>query len=61
MRTERPLAAPDLQGIERRLERTISSERQLLMHPLYGVGAARVMVRARAEIRRIRRIRASSR
>jgi hypothetical protein len=47
----------DLQAIEGRLERTISSERQLLMHPLFGVGAARVMVRARAEIRRIRRIR----
>jgi len=38
-----------------RLHRTISAERQLLVHPLFGVGAARVMVRARAEIRRINR------
>ncbi len=38
-----------------RLHRTISAERELLVHPLFGVGAARVMVRARAEIRRINR------
>ncbi len=49
----------DLQSIEARRERTISSERQLLTHPLFGVGAARVMVRARAEINRIRRIRST--
>jgi hypothetical protein len=38
-----------------RLRRTISAERQLLAHPFFGVGAARVMVRARAEMRRIQR------
>ncbi len=37
-----------------RLNHTLATERQLLVHPLFGVGAARVMVRARAEMRRIR-------
>ena len=44
-------------GLIERLRRTIAAERPLLVHPLFGVGAARVMVRAQAEIRRIERSR----
>jgi hypothetical protein len=35
------------------LRRTIDAERQLLAHPLFSFGAARVMVQARADLRRL--------
>jgi hypothetical protein len=35
------------------LRRTINAERQLLAHPLFSIGAARVMVQARADLRRL--------
>jgi hypothetical protein len=37
------------------LRRTIAAERQLLPHPLFSIGAARVMVQARADLRRLER------
>jgi hypothetical protein len=35
------------------LRRTIKAERELLSHPLFSIGAARVMVQARADLRRL--------
>jgi len=37
------------------LKRTIAAERQLLRHPLFSIGAAHVMVQARADLRRLER------
>jgi len=37
------------------LRRTIAAERQLLAHPLFSIGAAHVMVRASADLRRLAR------
>jgi hypothetical protein len=37
------------------LRRTIAAERQLLPHPLFSTGAATVMPRARANLRRLER------
>jgi len=36
------------------LRRTIAAERPLLAHPVYAPGAARVMLQARSDIRRLR-------
>jgi hypothetical protein len=38
-----------------RLRQTIAAERELLGHPVFAIGAARVIVDARSEIRRIER------
>jgi hypothetical protein len=35
------------------LRRTINAERELLAHPLFSIGAARVMIQARADLRRL--------
>ena len=37
------------------LQRTIASERELLAHPRFEIGAARVMVDAQSQLRRIER------
>ena len=42
------------------LRRTIAAERQLLPHPLFSIGAAHVMVQARADLRRLERRRLRS-
>ncbi|MDP9271167.1 MAG: hypothetical protein M3P14_09405 [Chloroflexota bacterium] len=38
-----------------RLRQTIAAERELLGHPVFAIGAARVIVDSRSEIRRIER------
>jgi hypothetical protein len=37
------------------LQRTIASERELLAHPRFEIGAAHVMVDARSQLRRMER------
>ena len=57
MRTPRPGAAlrRATDRLVANLRRTISAEKPLLAHPLYGYGAAHVVVEARSELRRIER------
>jgi hypothetical protein len=45
--------SPQINRLRAALRRTIAAERQLLPHPLFSIGAARVMVRARADLRRL--------
>jgi len=47
---------PRLERLRASLRRTIAAERQLLPHPLFSIGAARVMVQARADLRRLDRV-----
>jgi hypothetical protein len=51
-RPKRDLTArgPRSGGIVAALRRTIAAERQLLSHPVFGMRAAHVMVRARADL-----------